>query len=236
MTRACIYTYIYIWIYTCICTYVYASCCAYEWFMSHLWMSHAMHKYRHDANWYCTGFWREMKHITRNKQVMSHAHTPARQLAPLQPSPRGFRGWRVMSDRRNESCHKYIHRHGNWLPYSQRRVVFTGARAPVHPWLLAHELEVVGDGVSGDNSKASPILISSTKGFLESSGCRTRPLETSTCRPVTCWWYSQLQIGWHSISRLFLKLFKRTRILPMGFMISTQYKWWIPWESWYAWY
>jgi len=34
--------------------------------------------------------------------------------------------------------------------------------------------------------------------------------------------YSQLQIGWHSISRLFLKLFQRTRILPKGFMISTK--------------
>ena len=33
---------------------------------------------------------------------------------------------------------------------------------------------------------------------------------------------SQLQIGWHSISRLFLKLFQRTRILPMGFTISTK--------------
>ena len=34
--------------------------------------------------------------------------------------------------------------------------------------------------------------------------------------------YSPLQIGWHSISRLFLKLFQRTRILPMGFTISTK--------------
>jgi len=33
--------------------------------------------------------------------------------------------------------------------------------------------------------------------------------------------YSQLQIGWHSILRLFLKLFQRTSILPMGFAIST---------------
>jgi len=35
-------------------------------------------------------------------------------------------------------------------------------------------------------------------------------------------WYSQLQIGWHSISTLFLKLFQRTRILPMGFTIITK--------------
>jgi len=34
--------------------------------------------------------------------------------------------------------------------------------------------------------------------------------------------YSQLQIGWHRISRVFLKLFKRTRILPMGFTIGNQ--------------
>jgi len=34
--------------------------------------------------------------------------------------------------------------------------------------------------------------------------------------------YSQLQIGWHRILRLFLKLFQRTRILPMGFTISTK--------------
>ena len=34
--------------------------------------------------------------------------------------------------------------------------------------------------------------------------------------------YSRLQIGWHRISRLFLKLFQPTRILPMGFMISTK--------------
>jgi len=34
--------------------------------------------------------------------------------------------------------------------------------------------------------------------------------------------YSQLQIGCHSISRLFLKLFQRTRILSMGFTISTK--------------
>ena len=32
--------------------------------------------------------------------------------------------------------------------------------------------------------------------------------------------YSKLQIGWHSISRSFLKLVQRTRILPMGFMIA----------------
>ena len=30
---------------------------------------------------------------------------------------------------------------------------------------------------------------------------------------------SQLQIGWHRISRLFLKLFQRTRILPMIFRL-----------------
>jgi len=34
--------------------------------------------------------------------------------------------------------------------------------------------------------------------------------------------YRQLQTGWHSISRLFLKLFQRTRILPMGFTVSTK--------------
>jgi len=34
--------------------------------------------------------------------------------------------------------------------------------------------------------------------------------------------YSRLQIGWHRISRFFLKLFQRTRILPMGFTISTK--------------
>jgi len=34
--------------------------------------------------------------------------------------------------------------------------------------------------------------------------------------------YSQFKIGWHSISRLFPKLFQRTRILPMGFTISTK--------------
>jgi hypothetical protein len=31
-----------------------------------------------------------------------------------------------------------------------------------------------------------------------------------------------LQIGWHSTSRLFLKHFQRTRILPMGFTNSTK--------------
>jgi len=36
----------------------------------------------------------------------------------------------------------------------------------------------------------------------------------------SCAWYSPLQIGWHSISRLFLKLFQGTRILPMGFTIN----------------
>jgi len=34
--------------------------------------------------------------------------------------------------------------------------------------------------------------------------------------------YSQLQIGWHSISRLFIIFFQRTRIKPMGFTISTK--------------
>jgi len=33
--------------------------------------------------------------------------------------------------------------------------------------------------------------------------------------------YSRLQIGWHRISRLFLLFFQQTRILPMGFTIST---------------
>jgi len=33
--------------------------------------------------------------------------------------------------------------------------------------------------------------------------------------------YSRLQIRWHRISRLFLKLFQRSRILPMRFTIST---------------
>jgi len=32
---------------------------------------------------------------------------------------------------------------------------------------------------------------------------------------------SQLQIGWHRISRVFLKKIQPTRILPMGFTIST---------------
>ena len=109
MTRACIYTYIYIWIYTCICTYVYVSCCAHEWCMSHLWMSCATHKYRHDANWYCTRFWREMKRITCNKQVMSHAI--------------------------NKSCHTHIHRHDNWLPCSHRRVVFVGDESCKTEWM-----------------------------------------------------------------------------------------------------
>jgi len=35
--------------------------------------------------------------------------------------------------------------------------------------------------------------------------------------------YSQLQIGWHSISRFFLQNFQRTGILPMGFTISTKW-------------
>ena len=109
-------------------------------------------------------------------------------------------------------------------------------------------------------------VYSRTKCFLESSGCRTRPLETSAYRPrlsdcgtnrertlvwngvqnpprrsllggyVLILWmtmhvmslsgayvliHSQLQIGWHCISRLFLQLFQRTRILPMGFTIIT---------------
>ena len=34
--------------------------------------------------------------------------------------------------------------------------------------------------------------------------------------------YTQMQIGWHSISRFFLKLVPRTRILPMGFTISNK--------------
>ena len=34
--------------------------------------------------------------------------------------------------------------------------------------------------------------------------------------------YSRLQTGWHRISRFFLQLFQRTRILPMGFTISTK--------------
>ena len=33
-----------------------------------------------------------------------------------------------------------------------------------------------------------------------------------------------MQIGQHSIPRTFLKLFQRTRILPMGFTISTMYQ------------
>jgi len=34
--------------------------------------------------------------------------------------------------------------------------------------------------------------------------------------------YSRLQKGWQNILRLFLKLFLRTRILPMGFTISSR--------------
>jgi len=37
---------------------------------------------------------------------------------------------------------------GEWLPFSDRRVVFVGAVAPAHPWLLTHSIEVVGDGLS----------------------------------------------------------------------------------------
>jgi hypothetical protein len=39
-------------------------------------------------------------------------------------------------------------RDGEWLPFSARRVAFVGARPPVHPWLLTHDIEVVGDGLS----------------------------------------------------------------------------------------
>jgi hypothetical protein len=35
---------------------------------------------------------------------------------------------------------------GEWLPYSDRRVIFVGARPPIHPWLLAHEIQVVATG------------------------------------------------------------------------------------------
>jgi len=41
------------------------------------------------------------------------------------------------------------------------------------------------------------------------------------CTMLLC--YSQLQIGWHSISRLFLKLFERTRILEARYTISLCY-------------
>ena len=34
--------------------------------------------------------------------------------------------------------------------------------------------------------------------------------------------YSQLQIGWHRISKFFSKLFKRTTILPMGYAICNK--------------
>jgi len=46
-------------------------------------------------------------------------------------------------------------------------------------------------------------------------------LKTKKGRPN----YSRMQIGWHRISRLFLRLFQRTKLLPMGFTISTT--WWM---------
>lgn len=39
-------------------------------------------------------------------------------------------------------------KNGAWLPFNSRRVAFVGARPPVHPWLLTHDIEVVGDGLS----------------------------------------------------------------------------------------
>jgi hypothetical protein len=39
-------------------------------------------------------------------------------------------------------------RNGEWLPYNDRRVAFVASRPPVHPWLLSHNIEVVGDGLS----------------------------------------------------------------------------------------
>ena len=39
-------------------------------------------------------------------------------------------------------------RDGEWLPLSDRRVVFVGATDPAHPWLLTHDIQVVGDGLS----------------------------------------------------------------------------------------
>jgi len=55
--------------------------------------------------------------------------------------------------------------------------------------------------------------------------CNTMHFERVACgQGTTRFMYSRLQIGWHCISRLFLKLFQRTRILPMGFtIIAKQY-------------
>jgi len=52
-------------------------------------------------------------------------------------------------------------------------------------------------------------------------------IDTSNCShpivsTVSCLQYSQLQRGWHCISRLFLKKIQPTRILPMGFTICTK--------------
>ena len=54
------------------------------------------------------------------------------------------------------------------------------------------------------------------KGSYESS----HPVQGCIWRK-TCRQYSQLQRAWHRISRWFLKLFQRTRFLPMGCAIST---------------
>jgi len=53
--------------------------------------------------------------------------------------------------------------------------------------------------------------------FLKSDLLRAR--EITVCERHLQSTYSQLQIGWHWISRFFLQLFQRTRILPMGFTI-----------------
>ena len=58
------------------------------------------------------------------------------------------------------------------------------------------------------------------RGSYESSPPCTWATETHSVWYIC--FHSQLQIGWHSISRLFLKLFQRTRILPMGFTMSTK--------------
>ena len=72
------------------------------------------------------------------------------------------------------------------------------------------------------------------------SMCSTRIQYTCVAHVSTnsikCILYSRLQVGWHRILRLFLKLFKRTRILPMGFTISTNGEEDTNDKSRYAWY
>jgi len=59
--------------------------------------------------------------------------------------------------------------------------------------------------------------------YFVASGSRCRIIVCNLqARHVYIYMYSQLQIGWHRISRLSLNLFQRTRILPMGFTISTK--------------